>query len=309
MRRRSESKGNLPLIVSGVNGLLVVDKPGGMTSHDAVLRVRRATGERSIGHLGTLDPMATGVLPLLLGKFTRLAQFFGKLEKEYTGAIRFGFATTTYDAEGSSVDERCFQMPADACVREEAARLTGLIEQMPPAFSAKKIGGRPAYELARKGQEVALKAVPVTVHTFEVDQLVGNTAAFRVRVSAGGYVRSLAHDLGQGLGCGAHLASLRRVAAGPFTIEDAWSLTEIEARAQSPDALAEYMPHPRTLLPELPCATADAFTAGRLRNGNLANLPEYSQAELVKIFVGRHDLLGIGRRIAGTLFQPIVVLS
>ncbi len=285
-----------------------MDKPAGMTSHDVVACVRRITGERSIGHLGTLDPMATGVLPLVLGKFTRLAQFFGKMEKEYSGTIRFGFATTTYDAEGEAVGEAQPVQLDLAAVQSAAAGLTGPIEQVPPAFSAKKIGGRPAHALARQGREVELRPVPVTVHAFAIPRLCGAEAGFSVRVSAGGYVRSLAHEMGQRLGCGAHLAALRRDAAGPFTLAEAWTLGELEERAIAGE-LNDCFPHPRTLLAELPCATADEQAAGRLRNGGTANLPEYSGAELVKIFSGRHDLLGIGRRVAGTLFQPMVVLG
>ncbi len=291
-----------------MNGLLVVDKPAGLTSHDVVARVRRITGERSIGHLGTLDPMATGVLPLMLGKFTRLAQFFGRMEKEYTGTIRFGFATNTYDAEGEPVGKVQSVTLDRAAVEGAAAGLTGVIEQVPPAFSAKKIGGRPAHFFARQGREVELRAVSIHVHAFTITAVAGDEAEFLVRVSAGGYVRSLAHELGQRLGCGAHLSALRRQAAGPFTLAQAWTLEQLEARMQAGE-IEQCFPHPRTLLPELPCASADEQAAGRLRNGGAANLPEYSEAELVKIFSGRHQLLGIGRRVAGTLFQPLVVLG
>ena len=135
-----------------MNGLLVIDKPGGMTSHDVVNRLRRITGERSIGHLGTLDPMATGVLPLLMGKFTRLAQYFSSAEKTYTGTIRFGFATDTYDAEGEPVGSAVTPELTLAQVRAAAARFSGEMEQMPPPFSAKKIAGTPAYKLARAGK-------------------------------------------------------------------------------------------------------------------------------------------------------------
>jgi tRNA pseudouridine55 synthase len=291
-----------------VNGLLILDKPAGMTSHDVVARARRITGERSIGHLGTLDPMATGVLPLLLGKWTRLAQFFGQMEKVYTGSIRFGFATTTYDAEGEPVGEIRAVTLDQAQLTEVAARYRGTLEQMPPAFSAKKIGGKTAHALARAGKPVELKAVPVIVHGFEITRVCGDTAEFFVRLSAGGYVRSLAHDLGQELGCGAHLASLRRVAAGPFQISGAQTLEELECRART-GTLEASLPHARTLLPELPAATADPFAAGRLRNGGAANLPDFSDAALVKVFAGRHELIGIARRVAGTLFQPLVVIG
>jgi tRNA pseudouridine55 synthase len=291
-----------------MNGFLIVDKPGGMTSHDVVNRVRRITGEQSVGHLGTLDPMATGLLPLLLGKWTRLSQFFGKLDKSYTGTIRFGYATDTYDADGTQVGERQSVTLDPQLLDPLAAALTGEIEQMPPAFSAKKIEGKSAHTLARAGKPVILRAVPVTVHRFVITQIGNDCAAFEVTVSAGGYVRSLAHDLGQQLGCGAHLISLRRVAAGPFTLEQAMTLDQLEKSASS-ETLAAQLTHPRLLLPALPSTTADAFTAGRIRNGGAVNLPEFSQAELVKVFASRDELLAIGKRIAGTLFQPVVVLG
>jgi tRNA pseudouridine55 synthase len=290
-----------------VNGLLIIDKAGGMTSHDVVARVRRATGESSIGHLGTLDPMATGVLPLLLGKYTRLAQFFGALEKTYTGTIRFGFATDTYDAEGQAAGECVSVSLTLEQVRSVAAPFHGEIEQMPPPFSAKKIGGKKAYELARAGETPKLKPAKITIKAFEIAAIVEDTAAFAMTVSAGGYVRSVAHELGAALGCGAHLASLRRVAAGPFLIENAIPLAEIEA--QTGRELEEKMPHPRALLPDLPSVTADTFSVGRLRNGAAVNLPEFSSAPMVKIFEGQRNLVAIGRRLAGTLFQPIVVLG
>lgn len=290
-----------------MHGLLIVDKPGGMTSHDVVARVRRATGEQSVGHLGTLDPLATGVLPLLLGKWTRLAQFFSANEKTYTGTIRFGYATDTYDAEGQMVgDVRPVHLTLDS-VRREAARFLGTIEQMPPAYSAKKIAGKPAYKLAREGKMPDLKPVTITVDAFTIERIDGDRADFALRVSAGGYVRGIAHEMGQALGCGAHLQSLRRVAAGPFTLEQASTLAEMEDPG-SRGTLEERMPHPRTLLPEIPAVTADDATVGRIRNGMQVNLPEYSGAAMAKIFAGQRDLIAIGKRVAGTLFQPFVVL-
>jgi tRNA pseudouridine55 synthase len=291
-----------------MNGLLIVDKPSGMTSHDVVNRVRRITGEQSVGHLGTLDPMATGVLPLLLGKWTRLSQFFGKIEKTYTGSIRFGYATDTYDADGEQVGERRSVILNADQLATLANSFEGEKEQMPPAYSAKKIQGKSAHTLARAGKPVQLQAVPVTVHHFHISRVSNECAEFEVKISAGGYIRSIAHDLGQQMGCGAHLASLRRTAAGSFTLDHAVTLDQLAAAA-STESLAELLPHPRTVLPSLPATTADAFTAGRLRNGAIVNLPEFSQAELVRIFEGRDHLIGIGKRIAGTMFQPMVVLG
>lgn len=279
-----------------------------MTSHDVVAKVRHAAGESSIGHLGTLDPMATGVLPLLLGKFTRLAQFYGAHAKAYTGTIRFGFATDTYDAQGVMVGEAVAPGLTLDAVRAAAERCRGEVEQMPPPISAKKIGGKPAYKIARAGGVPELKRVRITIAEFSIDSLSGDVAAFAMRVSAGGYVRSVAHEMGQALGCGAHLASLRRVASGPFVLADALTLEEVVVLGRTGE-LAARLPHPRTLLPEIPSVTADAQTVGRLRNGMQVNLPEFSESELVKIFAGQRELVGIGRRVAGTLFQPMVVLG
>lgn len=290
-----------------MNGLLVVDKPGGMTSHDVVARVRRAAAESSVGHLGTLDPMATGVLPLLLGKYTRLAQFFNASAKAYEGTIRFGWATDTYDAEGHIVGEPREAAVALESVRAAAARFVGTIEQMPPPFSAKKIEGKPAYKLARAGKVPGLKPVPITVDGFTIESVAGDTACFAMRISSGGYVRSIAHELGQALGCGAHLASLRRTVAGPFAADDALGLEEVEALGAAGE-LEGRLIHPRMLLPEMPAVLADEQTVGRIRNGMQVNLPEYSGAALVKIFAGQRELVAVGRRVAGTLFQPFVVL-
>jgi tRNA pseudouridine55 synthase len=292
-----------------VNGLLVIDKPAGMTSHDVVGILRRITGERSIGHLGTLDPMATGVLPLLLGKFTRLAQYFSSAEKSYTGTIRFGFATDTYDAEGQPAGPDSMPTLTLEQVCAAASRFRGEMKQMPPPFSAKKIAGTPAYKLARAGKPVELKAAVVSINSFEIMAIEGAEASFTMTISAGGYVRSVAHQLGQELGCGAHLSSLRRTQAGVFTLAEAHSLDELKPLAGNEEALQTLCMHPRSLLPEMPSVTGDALVLGRLRNGAQANLPEFSGAPLVKVFAGQNELVGIAKRIAGTLFQPVVGMS
>src|SRR3984957_820682 len=222
-----------------MNGLLVLDKPAGLTSHDVVEVVRRATGERSIGHLGTLDPMATGVLPLLLGKYTRLAQFFAMAEKTYEGTIRFGFATDTFDAEGTPAGEPLPLTQTFDELRTLASRFGGEMQQTPPIFSAKKINGVPAHKLARAGKPVEVKPARIFIHRFELLSLdpVEQSAQFSMQVSAGGYVRSVAHELGQLAGCGAHLASLRRTRAGAFTQEQSITLDELKALAGTPGAI------------------------------------------------------------------------
>jgi tRNA pseudouridine55 synthase len=292
-----------------VNGLLVIDKPGGMTSHDVVSRLRKLTGEKSIGHLGTLDPMATGVLPLLLGRYTRLAQYFSSAEKSYTGTIRFGFATDTYDAEGQASGPLVALSLTLEQVRTAAARFHGEMEQMPPPYSAKKIAGTPAYKLARAGKPVELKTARVCIASFEIVSFDGAEAGFAMSISAGGYVRSVAHELGQDLGCGAHLGSLRRTQAGVFTLADAHTLEELQPLAGNVDALEALCLHPRSLLPHMPSVTGDDHSLGRLRNGGQANLPEFSSAPLVKVFAGQRELVGIAKRVAGTLFQPVAVMG
>jgi len=210
-----------------MNAVLIIDKPAGLTSHDVVNRARRILGQRSVGHLGTLDPMATGVLPLVIGNLTRLAQFYTKAEKTYEGTIRFGFATDTYDAEGEAVGTpRDVRLQADE-IEALAAQFRGVIGQTPPPFSAKKIHGVPAYKLARKQKEVALQPVQVEIKEFEILEVEGNCARFRARVASGTYLRSVAHDMGQRLGCGAHLGSLRRTEVAEFTLADAHTLEEL----------------------------------------------------------------------------------
>ncbi|MFY9843195.1 MAG: tRNA pseudouridine(55) synthase TruB, partial [Terriglobales bacterium] len=245
-----------------MNGVVVIDKPPGLTSHDVVNRVRRILGQRSVGHLGTLDPSATGVLPIVLGNLTRLAQFYLHSEKTYEGVIRFGFATDTYDADGEPTTPQQEVHIDGGQVRALAAEFRGLIEQTPPPFSAKKIAGVPAYKLARKNKAVALKPVQVEIKEFEIlsfDNMNTNEsttnqaqATFRARVASGTYIRSIAHDLGQKLGCGAHLASLRRTAAAEFAIADAHSLSALETAMRQGSAESLFV-HPRKLVPLLPC--------------------------------------------------------
>jgi tRNA pseudouridine55 synthase len=180
-----------------MNGVLVIDKPAGLTSHDVVNRVRRILGQRSVGHLGTLDPSATGVLPIVIGNLTRLAQFYAHAEKTYEGVIRFGFATDTYDADGEpTTPQQDVRLSLDA-LRAIAADFHGTIEQVPPPFSAKKIAGVPAYKLARKKKEVVLKPVQVEIKEFEILSAAADQATFRARVASGTYMRSIAHEIGQ----------------------------------------------------------------------------------------------------------------
>lgn len=319
-----------------MNAVVIIDKPAGITSHDVVNRARRILRERSIGHLGTLDPMATGVLPLVTGSLTRLAQFYTASEKTYEGTIRFGFATDTYDAEGEPATP-----PQQVILRAEevetlAARFRGITEQTPPPFSAKKIKGVPAYKLARQQKEVVLKPVQVEIKEFEILEVGSDRVRFRARVASGTYMRSVAHDMGRELGCGAHLESLRRTAVAEFTLEDAHTLEELttlchpnqnqchsdrslsipkgtkgaveEPAVDVTATLEALFIHPRKLLPNFPSVTADEPTVARIRSGRTVNLPELSRARQVKVFASQRELIAIATRVAGTLFHPKIVL-
>ena len=320
-----------------INAVLVLNKPADFTSHDVVNRVRQITGERSVGHLGTLDPMATGVLPLVLGRFTRLAQFFNDSSKVYEGEVRFGFATDTYDAQGEPVGPITTPEPTLDELRLHLAPFTGRILQLPPAYSAKKVNGVRAYKLARNDMPVELKPVPVEVRRFEILSVSGDRARFVAEVSAGTYVRSLAHDLGQALGCGAHLTALCRTQAGEFQLSQAVTIEALErfqfTRSSNPAVQKPDLPriamsdneysdhsetdrpapptpylHPRQILTGFPSVTATPETVAAIRNGRSVNLPDYSDAPLVKVFANQQLLIAIMHRIAGTLFQSRAVL-
>jgi tRNA pseudouridine55 synthase len=267
--------------MADMNGVLIIDKPGGMTSHDVVARVRRITGHRRVGHTGTLDPFATGVLVVLVGRATRLAQFLSGAEKEYEAVIRLGFATDTGDRTGQRVPDAADQGNAKALsfrkeeIEVALASLRGEIEQTPPMYSAKKIAGRKLYELARRGQEVEREAVRVNVSKFEAithDSLPvennDSTADFNARVvcSAGTYIRALAEDFGKRLGVGAHVAELRRTRAGQFRIEDAVTLDRLAEAAQA-GALEQILISPDAAVSFLPALQLEAEAARRVVNG------------------------------------------
>jgi tRNA pseudouridine55 synthase len=211
-----------------LDGLLLVDKKQGMTSHDVVDRFRRSTRIKKAGHTGTLDPMATGLLILCVGRTTRLQAYFTGMEKSYEGEIQFGWATDTYDSEGRSAGEATERSVADVDFSAVLGKFAGEIDQIPPAYSAKKIAGERAYDLARKGEAPKLEAKRVTVYDFRITEVRESVATFVVRCSAGTYVRSLAHDLGEAIGVPAHLKSLRRTAIGTFDVKDALSLDLLE---------------------------------------------------------------------------------
>ncbi len=291
-----------------MNGVLVVNKPGGFTSHDIVNRVRRILQQRSVGHLGTLDPLATGVLPVVVGNMTRLAQFYTSSEKTYEGEIRFGFATDTYDSDGDPTGHVQTTVVSLPEVQELARTFLGVIQQMPPPFSAKKIQGVPAYKLARRKQEVHLNPVQVEVKEFEILTTYGDCATFRARVASGTYMRGIAHDMGQRMGCGAHLQSLCRTSVAEFDLADAHTLEELQEAAED-GQLEETFVHSRKLLPRLPSVTANDEMAAGIRNGRAVNLPDFSRAPIVKVFYGQRELIAMATRVAGTLFHAKIVLG
>ncbi len=218
-----------------LDGVLVVDKPAGPTSHDIVDRVRQAFGLRRVGHTGTLDPFATGVLAVCLGKATRLARFLAEGEKLYRATIRLGFATTTDDATGDPIGEALAVHVQREALTAALARFTGSFDQVPPAYSAKHVGGRRLYELARRGETgtAPRRAVPVTVHAIELLEAAGDLVEIEVRCAPGTYIRALGRDLGEDLGVGGHLTALRRLRSGAFGLEHAVAADRVVASSRS----------------------------------------------------------------------------
>lgn len=252
------------------NGLLLVDKPSGPTSHDVVAMVRRGTGEKRVGHAGTLDPLATGVLVLCLGAATRLSEYLIEKDKAYTARVRFGVSTNTYDAQGA-VTATSDALPTREQVEAALQRFRGAIQQRPPAFSAIKRGGQKAYDLARRGEAVELEPRSITIHQLQITDWSPPECSLEVTCSAGTYLRSLAHDLGQALGCGAHLTALRRTASGQFRIEETVTLDELKAAFAAKDWQRYLLPMDSAVRdwPEVRLAERDAQ---RLHNGQTVPL-------------------------------------
>jgi len=299
-----------------IDGVLIIDKPAGPTSHDVVARARRALREKRIGHTGTLDPLATGVLPLVIGRATRLASLLSSTEKEYEASVRLGAATATYDAAerlalGGAPPPA---PPVEAAQVEEAlAAFRGTFEQMPPPYSAKKIGGVPSYKLARKNTPAELSAVQVTVRSLTLLGLEGGIVRLRILASPGFYVRSLAHDLGAKLGCGGHLEALRRTRAASFGLDLAVALDDLEAGAEA--VAARTIPL-EALLPEVPAVRLTERGAKRASHGNFLSPEDLAETGTdplppgtrVRLFDGAGRLLGIAESGPDGLLRPSIVL-
>ena len=304
-------------------GVLLIDKPAGITSHDVVAAVRRILHIRQVGHFGTLDPFATGVLPLSIGKATRLAQFYLKSRKAYRGTIHFGFATDTYDATGVAAAEPVECRPQAQEVERVFAEFTGRIKQTPPPFSAKRVKGVRAYELARCRQAVELEPAEVEIYAFELLALEGAEAQFAVECSGGTYVRSLAHDTGCKLGCPAHLASLRRTAVAEFMESRAVTLADVERAAAAGEA-AKLLISMEALLPDCPALVVRGREEQDVRHGRSFELAQAQRADrgfgpgmaghapaiaLLKVMNGERRLIAVARRVAGNVYHPDLVLA
>jgi tRNA pseudouridine55 synthase len=302
-----------------ISGVLVIDKPAGITSHDVVARVRKILHQRQVGHFGTLDPFATGVLPVSVGKATRFAQFYLKSRKAYEGTIHFGFSTDTYDATGEATSEAVAVAPEASVLEDHFHQFTGRLLQMPPPYSAKRVGGVRAYELARQHKPVILTPVEVEIYALELLSLQGAQVRFAVECSGGTYVRSLAHDLGQKLGCGAYLAGLRRTAVAEFSLDRAVTLESLQDAAEQAN-LESCVVRLEALLPDCPELLVRGREEISVRHGHAFELAQALRpgrggppgvapaASLLKILGHERRLIAVARHVSGAIYHPNLVL-
>ncbi len=293
-----------------MNGLILVDKPAGCTSHDVVNRVRKLISTRRVGHLGTLDPMATGLLGLLAGVATRLAPFYGKEDKTYQAAIDFGFTSETYDAEGE-VTRTGAPAPRESDIRSALEAFRGRFFQTPPPVSAKKVGGIPAYKLVRKNVPVQLTPVEVEIKELSVQDLSDKGLEVEVTCSTGTYIRSLAHDLGQRLGCGAILSRLRRTRIGSFSIDQARTLDELNELAQAGNIAQSVLPSAE-LLTQFPAERVGPMVEAQIRQGRHFRTSPFvvpPGSPIVRVLSRSGELIAIGRLIIPNLYHPSAVFQ
>lgn len=302
-----------------MNGMIVVDKPADWTSHDAVLHLRKILRIKKIGHTGTLDPLATGVLLITIGQATRLFPYLSKMDKTYIGEIRFGQATETYDSQGKPIGPEFQNFPKEKDLREAVESFEGEITQLPPPFSAKKINGQPAFKLARQGFSPNLSPVRVHIYRFLILDYSPPCLKFLIECSSGTYIRTLAHDLGQKLGCGAHLSQLRRVAVGKYTEEEAFTLDQIKELAGKND-FSKFIIPLEYLLPDYPSIWLDQIGSKAFLHGARIGLDKVAKASITgarsssesvyRIFSEEGKLLGLAifdRK--EQFFQPKVVFK
>ena len=281
----------------GTNGIIVIDKPAGWTSMDVCAKLRGMYREKRIGHAGTLDPMATGVLPVFIGRATRAVEFASEGEKEYVAGLKLGLVTNTQDTSGETLEQRPVSVTPER-LEEVLAKFRGDIEQIPPMYSAIKMGGKKLYELARKGKEVERKPRPVTIHALTVEgQTAPDEYTIRVRCSKGTYVRTLCHDIGQALGCGACMSSLRRTMAAGFTLEQAVSLDTVQDSGDRTSLLlpvdAYFSTHP--------AITVEGSAEKKLRNGMTLVMPQLVPGQY-RVYGGDGTFLALCRAEDGKLF-------
>ncbi len=299
-----------PFTVDVMDGAVVINKPAGWTSHDAVNRIRRLAGTRRVGHLGTLDPMATGVLPLVINGATRLAQFYTRSDKVYDAVVRFGYATDTYDSEGTPTSPETPVILTREHLEPLLDAFRGVVSLTPPPISAKKIGGTPAYRLVRKNVAVELQPVQVTIYKLELTDIQGAEARLLVHCSAGTYLRSIAHELGQAMGCGAFLSSLVRLRSGDFSLEQARTFDEL-AELASAGRFGEAVIPAAQMLPEFPTEVVDNVTAGFIKQGRDFRVSPFrvrQGSRYVKAVTQEGRLLAIGEARLPNLYHPMMVL-
>jgi tRNA pseudouridine55 synthase len=304
----SASSGNAPIAPELLHGFLVIDKPEGWTSHDVVARIRRLTGLRRVGHAGTLDPLATGVLPLALGQATKLLEYLSEANKGYRATVRLGLTTDTDDATGTPLAERPWQHLTEEAVRRALAEFVGTLQQVPPAYSAVKQGGVPLYRLARRGRSVTPPARTVTIHRIDVLAVALPDVTIEVTCSKGTYIRSLARDLGERLGTGGHLRALRRLWTGPFDLRVAHTLDEV-AQAAETGALPALLLPPDAVLPTAPALVLGPRGERRLVTGQSLGVPATHPAGTVgRAYGGDGAVLGVVRVVDGQ-WRPHKVLG
>jgi tRNA pseudouridine55 synthase len=288
---------------SELSGILVMDKAKGMTSHDVVACLRRISGQRKVGHAGTLDPTATGVLLLCLGQATRVAEYLIDHDKTYVASIHLGISTETYDTEGQITSQSASDHITRAQVEQELGKLVGTIEQVAPMYSAVKHRGQPLYRLARRGERVARKSRRVTIRRLELLEWASPFVEVEIECSKGTYVRSLAHDLGQRLGCGAHLAGLVRTASGRFHIKQSSTLGQVErafAQGQGDQLLLPL----DAAIDEFPAVIVDPKTEGSISFGQRVQLSQNPGSHMCRAYAADGRLVALLRDRGDGLWQP-----
>ncbi len=283
--------------MDNVNGVVIIDKPAGWTSHDVVAKIRNLIKVKKVGHTGTLDPLATGVLPLTLGQATRLTNYFLASDKVYHGVIRFGFATTTFDIDGKPLGEDCRPQLDRSRLQEIFAAYQGSVQQTLPPYSAKKIQGRPLYSYARKGIEIAAATKTVTIKSLTLLGVEGCEAEFELACAAGTYARSLAHDIGRDYGCGAYLARLRRTRSGEFPIESAVPLNDGQ-KFYPREFFLSHVIRLRELLPDIPAIVVSEGDKKKIIHGMDLNLLAADwESEEFRLVDESGELIALARRL------------